>query len=198
MHALIMQNRRNDALAQFKHVTETYQKYLGVQAPPAIQDFYREIVRADQTLDKDMESISTDLKEGDDDQGAFICDYAIFKDIFRLQIRSLERYHMTTYLAMVRLNGVDDSVVEPFLFDETMQRLLAVLRDSLRRGDTVTRYSASQYAVLLQGATVASIKNILDRIVLSFYKETAASSIRIDCRYTPLLSEADGDLAALS
>ncbi|MDO4483071.1 MAG: BTAD domain-containing putative transcriptional regulator [Clostridia bacterium] len=50
MNALIKTNRNNEALMQYKHVTNLHYHYLGVQPPEGVQEFYKQIAHVSSNL----------------------------------------------------------------------------------------------------------------------------------------------------
>ncbi len=192
IRALIALNRRNEAMNQYRHVTELHLKYMGAHPSSRIQDIYKEIIQSDTMLEKDMENISKELTVGEDAVGgAFLCEYAIFRDIFRLQLRSLERYQLACYLVMFKVGTMNGQALDVRVLDDVMRKLLTVLQRVLRKGDTITRYTAGQYAVLLPGPTKSTIIPIMNRIRLAFSQEMTSGNIVLEYRYTQLAKEED-------
>ena len=76
--------------------------------------------------------------------GPYFCDYRAFKEIYNIQIRNLERLSSTMFLGVIML--VSTSTVAR---ESGMAGLLEILRNNLRRGDIVTRFSDNIVAMLL-------------------------------------------------
>ncbi|HML47496.1 MAG TPA: BTAD domain-containing putative transcriptional regulator [Clostridia bacterium] len=193
MQALIQMNRRNDAMSQYMQLAKLHRQHLGTPPSERMQAIYREIVRKDQIIEADLDRVRGELLQDEERSGAFVCEYPIFKLIYRLQLRSLERYNLSSFLAMIRISNPYEEEMDPIVLDETMQTLLKQLKSSLRKGDTITRYSASQYALLLQGVTQETAKIIMDRIKLIFFRETRNVCLNLDYCYAPLKTEEQTD-----
>ena len=140
------------------------------------------IIQGGQVLDMDINSIRKELRAYDKANGAFVCEYAVFKEIYNLQIRSFERTKRTLFLALVMLKSVDGQLMDPLKLDDLMSDLLEVLVTSLRKGDTITHYSASQYALLLPLQSYDSGLKVIERIKSGFYRKHRNSSVIIDYR----------------
>ena len=54
-----------------------------------------------------------------------------------------------------------------------------VPRKNLRRGDTISRYSAMQYVVLLPAVTYETGKMVMERIKSTFYASQVKSSVSL-------------------
>lgn len=182
MDALVKTKRNNEALLQYKHVTNIHFRYLGIQPPEGIREFYKQIIKASQTLDFDIDTIGKELKEYDMTATAFVCEYAVFKEIYNLQIRNMERTGAIVFLALIMITNMDYQPMDPLKLDDIMKDLLAVLKDKLRKGDIVTHFSASQYALLLPCSQYDNGKMIMERIKRGFYKICANSSVMFSYR----------------
>lgn len=190
LQALVLMNRRNDAMNQYRKIA----KMQGCQPSERIQSIYREVARREQILEADLDSVRADLLQDEGEMsGAFVCEYPIFKRIYQLQLRSLERYNLTSFLAMIRVGALDKEDLDPMVLEETMQALLKQIKTSLRKGDTITRYSPSQYALLLQGVTQETAKIIMDRIKLIFFREIGNVCLNLEYCYAPVKLEAQAE-----
>ena len=191
MDTLVRTNRNNEALMQYKHATNLHFRYLGMKPPEGIQDFYKQIIRAGQVLDGDIDAIRHELCAFEETSGAFVCEYAVFKEIYNLQVRSHERGGATMFIALVMLTSIDGQPIDPLKLDDVMQTLLDVLRTTLRKGDTVTHYTASQYALLLPLKKYDDGKIVMERIKNAFYRKYSTSSIIINYRIGPIKEKDD-------
>ena len=186
MEALVKSNRSNEALVQYRHATNLHYNYLGMRPPEKIQNFYKQIIQADQSLGMDIDSIRKSLRESDPTSGAFICEYAIFRDIYQLLMRNFSRLGNNMFLAIVMLSSTSGKVIEPLVLDGAMRQLLNAMIASLRKGDTVTRYSPSQYAILLPSVSHETCRMILERIRASFYRQIMDSSLTLTYKLGPV------------
>ena len=155
-----------------------------------MQEFYTQIVNSGKTLDLNLESIRNELRESNESRGAFICEYMVFKEIFNLQMRNLERLGSTMFLGVIMISSVDGSVMEPVRQDNTMQGLIEVLRQNLRKGDTVSRFSPTIVALLLPMVNYHTGRMVMERIKSHFYKKYPNCSVAFNYRIGPLSSEA--------
>ncbi len=186
MEALVKTNRSNEALVQYRHATNLHYNYLGMRPPEKIQNFYKQIIQADQSLGMDIDSIRKSLQENDPTNGAFICEYAIFKDIYQLLMRNFSRLGNGMYLAIVMLSSSSGQVIEPLVLDGAMRTLLNAMISSLRKGDTVTRYSPSQYALLLPSVSYETGRMVMERIRNTFYRQCVDSSLTLSYKLGPV------------
>ncbi len=196
MNAMLKLGSINEALMQHKHATEIYYKYLGMQPTEAIQQFYKKIISADKSLDESLSYICDELKAASGNVGAFVCEYAIFKEIYNLQVRNLERTDRKVFVLLVMLRGIDGRPIEPIKLNNMMNGLQEIMRTSLRKGDVVSQFSASQFALLLPMDSKESGALVMERIKKNFYKRYSRSNVILGYRISNLdqISEIAGDL----
>lgn len=189
MRAFMMLNRRSDAMTQYEQAANSERTRAWGEPSTEITKLYAQILEADGALTRDTENVAQELLTFDEEDGALFCDYIVFKHVYRLQQRSLERLGQTTFLVLFKVSGVTDRTIQVLALEEAMQRLGRLLQHNLRRGDTIARYTPSQYVVLLQGSAHEAVKGVLDRVRLNFYGEMGTVAISLDYHYKPLSAD---------
>ena len=186
MDSLIKTNRSSEALAQYRHMTNLHYSYLGMPPSENLQSFYKQIAKADQSLDMDIEAIRRTLEDSHGTTGAFVCDYAIFKDVYQLQMRNLQRLGTTMYIGIIMLSPVPQEQVEPLELDRAMHQLLNAMITCLRKGDTIARYSPTQFALLLPTINASTGRTVIRRIRNAYYSERVNPSLVFSYKLAPL------------
>ena len=189
MSALIKINRTGEALVQYKHVVQLNYHYLGVQPSEDLQEFYKQIVSAGKTLDFNLESIRNELRESGERRGAFVCEYTVFKEIFNPQMRNLERLGATMFLAIIMVSPYNDKEIDTMRQNNIMNGLLEILTKNLRKGDTITRFAPTVFALLLPTVNYNTGGMVLERIKRVFYRSYPNSNIVFNYRVGPLNSQ---------
>lgn len=184
MNALKEAGQNNVALMQYKHVTGAYYKYLGINPSDKFLDFYKDLIKTDLASESDLVNIREDLKKANkDEKGAFICDYSIFMDIYHLQLRNIQRQQQKMFLSLVTVTQSFGGEFKPMVLDGIMEDLLSVLRICLRKGDTIARYSPSQYAVLLPMLSYSNGNIVINRVKDLFYKKHLNKAIKLNFQF---------------
>ncbi len=176
MKAMVSMNRTSDALVQYKHATNMTYRYLGTPPSAEMMAFYQELNRARQSLKNNLEVIRRELTNGSLERGAFVCDYDMFKAIYDLEMRNLERLGTTMFLGIIMV-GTDDNTYDSIRQDGIMNGLIEILRDNLRKGDIITHFSPSVIALLLPTVNFKTGNMVLERIRKLFYKRYPNSDI---------------------
>jgi len=189
MSALVKTDRSNEALTQYKHVMHLHYRYLNTRPSDDMQEFYKQIETAGRTLDFNLDSIRSELRESGEQRGAFVCEYAVFKEIFNLQMRNLERLGSTMFLAVIMVSTLNGQPMESLKQENTMQGLLEILKGNLRKGDTITRFNPTIMALLLPMVNYTTGNVVMERIKRLFYRKYPNSNVVFNYRIGPLSSE---------
>ena len=189
MVALTKSKRNNEAMIQYKYVTDLHFRYLGVQPPASIQEFYKQIRQTGQTLDLSLDAIRAELHEHEEMNSAFVCEYVVFKEIFNLQMRNLERLGTSMFLSIIMIASLDGDEMELFKQHDVMQGLIGILKTNLRKGDTITQFSPTSCALLLPTVNYSSGNMIMERVKRKFHLKYPNSNIIFSYRIGPLSSE---------
>ena len=81
MRALLKNNNATEAKAQFEEVMHLHYHYLNVKPSRELMEFYNEIVEASKNIEFNLETICRQLYQSSREQGAFVCDFPVFKEI---------------------------------------------------------------------------------------------------------------------
>lgn len=188
MSALVETNRNNEALIQYKYAMHLQYRYLGIQPSEEMQEFYKQIVNAGHTLEFNLESIQNELLENENQPGAFVCDYAVFKEIFNLQVRNLERLQSTIFLAVIMVSDINGETLDSMRQASIMNGLMDILKNKLRKGDAITHFSPTVLALLLPMVDYRTAALVMERIKKLFYAKYPNSEVKFDYRVGPLKS----------
>ena len=116
----------------------------------------------------------------DENKGAFNVEYNEFKTIYDFAMRSVARKDtqvQTLLFTLSTLNSKDKNIAA----DKYMEILKRIVVASLRSVDTGTKYSSSQYIVLLMDTDEQNGRMVAKRIVDNFYRneQIADSGVKL-------------------
>ncbi len=164
----------------------------GRAAPGGHSGISKQIIQAGSTLEMNIDSIREELQEYGEVSGAFVCEYAVFKEIYNLQMRNLERLGSTMFIALLMVSSMDGKPMKPLKLNDGDERPAKVLTQNLRKGDTITQFSPTQYALLLPMVNFESGKLVMERLKRRFYQEYPNSNYMLTYRLGPLSSKTKG------
>ena len=186
MRAMVSLNRAKEAQAEYRRVTHLNRVYFEAEPSADLQASYQELAEAGRTLQFNLDAIRNELVEREGERrGPFFCDYSSFKEIYNIQMRNLERLGSTMFLGVIMVSSPkgDISAVSR---ESTMAGLQEILRRNLRKGDIITRFSPTIYAMLLPTVNYSTGGMVMQRIEELFYAEYPSRSVIVHYRISPL------------
>ena len=170
-------DRFDDAFRVYQDTVRLYSEELGAPPSAKMRELLQKMNGKLLNSENDFLKIQSRLREDEWKNGAYYCVYPSFVDTYRLMCRIVERSRQSIHLMVCRLfcDGQQDEV------DKTADiNLGCAIGKSLRRGDAYTRYSESQYLILLSSATKESFEKIFDRIKTNFNAENKDNKYHIE------------------
>ena len=182
IRALLRQGKNAAALSHYEQATELLYRDLGVHPSKELRALYTGIMDMEQSLETDLGVIQKELRETADRPGAFVCEYGLFREIYRLEARRAKRSGTSVHVALVTVSLPDGGVPPLKVLNTTMDLLRRELAAGLRRGDVVSRFSGAQYVVLLPSANYEDSTMIMDRITSAFYRQHRRNFLKLSCK----------------
>ncbi len=139
-------------------------------------------------METDLGLIKEELVELNGEQGAFLCDYGIFKHLYRLEVRASERSGQPFFICLMTLEQSKRSMPQGDTMLKAMESLKNILLGSLRKGDVVTRFSATQFIMMLPATTYKNGEKVLERIKGRFNKVKRNPGIRLTVSLEPVFT----------
>lgn len=156
------------ALKHYTELNNAYYAEYGVEVSEQIKSLYHNIISSQNQIEMDISVIAQALHESYDEVGAFLCEYEVFRNIYRVQARSLVRTGQAIQLALVTLTTKSMEIPQENELKVTMNLLKRAILSSLRKGDTVASYSTVQFVILLPLTAYENCESIVKRIKDTF------------------------------
>lgn len=184
--ALAKTGNNQAAMQHYEYVTELFFNQFGVTPSGDLTSLYREIVKTENALEMDLGIIKQNLTEAVKKPGAFFCEYEFFKDIYKLNARSCARNGQVIQIALLTLLNKLGEPLEKKALSTNMERLKDCISSSLRRGDVFTRYSISQYLLMLPSASYENSEMVVNRIIRAYRRQHPRAEVSIQYKLLPL------------
>ena len=170
IYAYINCKKSSKAMAHYEYVLDLFQRELNVDLSDSLRNLHREIVNGVNAVETDLSVIKQDLQEVCETNGAFYCDYEVFKNIYRVLARSMLRTGQSIHVGLITLTDANGDMPDERDIKKAKEQLRDCVVFSLRKGDAVASYSASQFIITLPLTTFENGQMVLERIVkpLSF------------------------------
>ncbi|MBQ5706807.1 MAG: SARP family transcriptional regulator [Peptococcaceae bacterium] len=185
--ALVRTGAKQSALNHYEKVKELFYHEFGINLSEDLVELYKQIIDETNDAQMDLSFIASRLQE-DMVPGAFYCEYALFKEIYRLMTRMMERSGQSVYLCLVSVTEKNGKhIVNTKKQNEAVGRLRTAIQFSLRRGDVFTRYSVSQYLILLSSINYENTEMVLRRITDNFKRDNPNLAVKLVTSNQPIV-----------
>lgn len=151
----------------------------GIRPSPETRQVYREAVHAvsDRTLPMDV--VLEQLQEQEFTAGALRCDYDYFKVLCFAESRAMERSGNVTHIVLLSVSSGTEVPLTRRTLNRVMEQLGEQIRVNLRRGDTFSQCSVSQYIIMLPMANYENSCMVARRVLGAFSRKHPHVSARI-------------------
>lgn len=183
--ALTRQNKLTLAMEYYETAEKTLYSALGVRNSTRLKEVHEELLKMQKGKKaEELEDIHEDIVEEKEPEGAYMCGYPVFREIYRLEARKITRLGVAEYIILLTVTvrdaekaGINEQT-QDFLVSQAMNQLENVLVESLRIGDVASRYSDSQFVVLLPACTYECGLLVINRL-LNRFSTVCSKRIRV-------------------
>ena len=188
IYAVYKQGNQKKALEQYKSTTELFYRERLITPSDRFKELYEIIT------DLDVIQASLDCPgtiEEQREHGAYQCEYAVFKRLVQLERRGVERSGDSVYLCLLTVGDRRGRTLKPEIQARAMERLKGVINHSLRSSDAFSRYSVSQYIILLPSVTYENGEQVMRRIMSAFNKAYVRKDVAVTYSLNLILPKED-------
>lgn len=185
IQALYKTGRQKEAINHYKQVTEQFYDELGIGPSGAMQQLFYTISRTTKA-ETGIEELQQDLKETIEPEGAFYCEYEVFKNLYRLEARTAARTGKAMFVCMLSATTFSGDMLPSQLQPKVMGTLKDVVHRSLRKGDVYSRFSPTQLALLLPTGTYENCELVVGRILKNFRRTYRSNNATVHAKIVPL------------
>lgn len=169
MEALIELGKFEDAENLYADTVDYYLKERGIQPSEKLMKMFDRMENQMIHPMGMLEKIQKKLIEDDEKEGGYLCSYPVFRGIYRMVTRMMERGGQSVYLMLCTVvDSKGNPMKEGEQLDELSARLAKAICQSIRHGDAVNRYGKGQYLILLINITLENCEIIQRRIDAKF------------------------------
>ena len=183
---LVNLNNYQTALVEYRKMSTLFYREFGVNPSNEITKLYREVIKTSKKVETDLNAIKENLREDSPGKGAFFCEFEIFKDIYRMELRSKPRTGETVYLGLFTITTQDGERPSVKMLNSYMDKLQTCIKKTLRESDVFAQYSVSQFIIMLPLTTFENGERVLSRAIKAFQKQYPYSPLLILTSLLPL------------
>jgi len=201
IRSLVRQQKNELALKNYENAKKVLQEALGVKGTKKLAEVEKELLKMDNgDIVENIDNIHDDMAETAEPEGVYFCGYPIFKEIYRIEARKMSRSKEAEHILLLTAelgDEVDTSNerMTKFLIKQAMGQLEKALKRTLRVGDVASRYSDTQYVVLLPTCTHECTSAVSKRIITSFKALQKSKKVIIKTQMEQVTGTVSGFLA---
>ena len=188
IYASFLEGRQEEALKLYNETTEMFYRDKLITPSESFKELYRVISSRERPALAQLDQIQRELGEAISGQdGAYLCEYAVFKRLFQIEQRGVERSGDSIYLCLLTVSDRQGRMLRPEIQSRAMERLKQSVKCSLRSSDAFSRYSVSQYIILLPTTTYENGERVVRRILGNFNRNYVRKDVAINYSLSPIL-----------
>lgn len=178
IHSLYLSGSQKAAITQYNSSRDLFLSRFSQLPSKRFDALYKIITTSQNSIETDIELIQDSLIEHRP-KGTFFCEYEIFKELYRLETRIVKRTQTSIYLCLITITAAASG---KYALSQSMQQLKDAILDSLRGCDIFSRYSSSQYLLLIPAPDQEAMKQILERVVSQYRSKNTSDTIEYAIR----------------
>lgn len=186
IYALYNNREQNQALEHYQYMTNLFYNEFAITPSQRLKDLYKMIRNKEHGVTTDLSIIQESMREMQRNDGAYFCEFSVFRDIYQLEQRSIERTGDSVFLCLLTLQDERGDLPKLSILTRGMNHLQTAVQTSLRRGDAYTRYSVSQYMIMLPSASYENGAMVMARIVRNFKKAYSRRDLTVSYSLQPI------------
>ncbi len=175
IRAMARQKKQKLAMEYYEAASKALRELLGVSRPAGLSEVYRELLAMSKGEAPELlQDVCDGMVEEEMPEGAYICGYPVFREIYRLEARKIARLGVAEFVVLLTLElreadqGHMNEKTGRFFTEQAMKQLEGLVQKSLRIGDVVSRYSDTQYVILLPACTYETSMLVAARLKSRF------------------------------
>ena len=182
IRAFVAMGEYERAAKQYDYIRTYLMEQYGAAPSAHLTELYELTVKPRNDVQNNLDAVIGDLS-GDDSKerkGVFYCQYEIFKYIFRLyKCESLRLENKLSICLVSAVDGNGNELEDIKLLEKAMDKISFSISNSLRMRDVYTRYSRSQYLLLMIEADESSFGGIEERIMTRFRRSRTMDCVNV-------------------
>lgn len=115
-----------------------------------------------------LKQLKNMLREKEVTPGAYQVNAIEFQKIYQFIQRMIKRSNEPMQVILFTFTDLEGNIPNAVELQEVMEKITLAVKNSLRIGDVATKYSSSQYVVLLKGTESDSTKIVVNRILQKY------------------------------
>lgn len=182
LNSLHGQKKYDQVISQYEKTKKIFYENMGIKSPKKVSAVFQKILTDAGEESTDIEGLVSQLRELEKPTGSFFCDYQIFRQMYRIEARRIERLGVAEHLLLLTVRKkepVHRGKIPEQVSQKDMDILERSIRSCLRTGDVASRYNATQFVILLPLCSYESGIKVAERIRDNFRRNAGKKGLEI-------------------
>jgi DNA-binding SARP family transcriptional activator len=185
--SLVQQGKYEQAMSYYDYAVELMFREMDVSPSDEMRAAYEEMIGFVRDVKADLKTIQGELDEELNIETAYYCGYEVFKSIYRLQARRLDRSGESVYVGLLTLvKNNREEAMSKATCEKAMEQIKDASLKSLRKGDVVSRYSRTQFVLMLPSLTIENCDIVIQKIMRQFKAVNRDGTIMLQSTFLPM------------
>ena len=186
MRGLLAMGQHQGTIAAYQELSQMLYNNFGVIPSDESRAIYREATRTHNSVAISLEVVREQLREDVGSPGAMLCDFDFFKKLYHKEARAVVRTGDAVHLAFFCVTDMKHQPLARRSLDLCMDNLEQCISRNLRRSDIFSRYSASQFILLISQSNYENTVKVCERIRKNFFRQYPHSPAALHYSVQPL------------
>lgn len=171
LESLRGQKKYKLATTHYERTAKLFYNNMGIRLSGRILEIYQSLMRESGGATSSIAALIRETRESRSPEGAYLCEYSVFRQIYRVEARRITRLGIAEYILMLTVQAKNSVFTNgnPEI-DKAMDALERVICRYLRAGDVVSRYGPAQFIAMLPTCSYESGTGVAERICRNFKK----------------------------
>ncbi len=188
MKNLIESEQYEVAIATYNDLSEMLQSSFGVKPSTTVKALYQKAMQSQQAYYLDVNEVQAQLADSSGNKpGALYCDYDFFCNIYSALSRGIERNGNAVHLAILTITDLNGKELSKRSLDTCITNLKELISTVLRKGDTFSMCSPSQFVIMLPNANLENSGMVTKRIEKAFMRQYPHTPAKLNFNIQPML-----------
>ena len=123
IYALYKSGNQHGAMEHYTRTVDMFYNEFAITPSAHLKELYNIIRDTKHGITTDLTVIQEILKEDSRINGAFYCEYAVFRDIYQLESRAIERTGDSIFLCLLTLSDLNGKILKQSILTKAMDEL---------------------------------------------------------------------------
>lgn len=175
------------AMRHYTYVVDFFITELSVSPSRELTALYHKITASVSPKEQDLHNFRESLTERVEELTPFLCGYAAFTEICRLEARAISRSQESSQLIMLVISRQNGGTISSGQINSGMEYLRKAIMATLRSSDVFCRFSSVKFLLLLPNTSSENGHKAVNRILNSFSTKHPRVSYVISHTLLPVL-----------